>query len=42
MPSLVPGAKRAFDEGIVVQGFGPVSGQTYESNVLFVLRFDHS
>jgi DNA polymerase delta subunit 1 len=39
MPSLVPAAKRAFDEGIVVQGYGAVGGQTYESNVLFILRY---
>jgi DNA polymerase delta subunit 1 len=38
MPSLVPAAKRAFDEGIVVQGYGSVGGQTYESNVVFILR----
>ena len=39
MPSLVPGLKRNFDEGISVPSIGLVKGQTYESNVPFVLRF---
>jgi hypothetical protein len=38
MPSLVPGLKRTFDEGIHVQGYGNVGGQTYESNVPYILR----
>lgn len=38
MPSLVPNAKRIIEEGISVAGFGQVCGQTYESNVPFVLR----
>ena len=39
MPSLVPGLKRLFDDGISVPMMGNVRGQTYESNVPFVLRF---
>ena len=39
MPSLVPGLKRNFDEGISVPSIGLVKGQTYESNVPFVMRF---
>ena len=39
MPSLVPNAKRIIEEGMSVAGFGNVSGQTYESNVPFVLRY---
>ena len=39
MPSLVPGLKRLFDDGVVVGGAGTIRGQTYESNVPFVLRF---
>ena len=39
MPSLVAGLKRMFDDGISVPGIGHVKGQTYESNVPFVLRF---
>ena len=39
MPSLVPGAKRLIDEGVSVAGAGYVQGQTYESNVPYVLRF---
>ncbi len=39
MPSLVPGLKRQFDEGVMIPGLGSVRGQTYESNVPFVLRF---
>lgn len=39
MPSLVPGLKRNFDEGFNVATLGLVRGQTYESNVPFVLRF---
>ena len=39
LPSLVPGVKRIFDEGFIVAGLGNISGQTYESNVPFVLRF---
>jgi len=38
MPSLVPNLKRCFDEGIYVNG-AQVRGQTYESNVIFALRF---
>jgi len=37
-PSLVPTLKRCFDEGIYVGG-ASVRGQTYESNVIFSLRF---
>ena len=39
MPSLVPGVKRMFEEGIKISGYGDVKGQTYESNVPFVLRY---
>ena len=40
MPSLVPGLKRLFDEGIQVPGTSTIArGQTYESNVPFILRF---
>ncbi len=39
MPSLVPGAKRVVDEGIQVAELGFVHGQTFESNVPFVMRF---
>jgi DNA polymerase delta subunit 1 len=39
MPSLVPGIKKLFDDGIHVPEVGIISGQTYESNVPFVLRF---
>jgi DNA polymerase delta subunit 1 len=39
MPSLVPGVKRMIDDGVQVSGTGVVRGQTYESNVPFVLRF---
>jgi hypothetical protein len=38
MPSMVPGAKRLIEDGISVPGFGNVAGQTYESNVPFLLR----
>ena len=40
MPSLVPGLKRLFDDGVHVSGSGSVyRGQSYESNVPFILRF---
>ena len=39
MPSLVPGLKRIFDEGFVIAGHGTITGQTYESNVPYVLRY---
>ena len=39
MPALVPSAKRYFEEGFTVPSYGTVRGQTYESNVPFVLRF---
>ena len=39
MLSLVPGLKRNFDDGFAVPDVGLVKGQTYESNVPFVLRF---
>lgn len=39
MPSLVPGTKRLLDEGLNVPGYGNVMGQTFESNVPYVLRF---
>ena len=39
MPSLVPGLKRLFDDGVSVSGLGVVRCQTFESNVPFVLRF---
>lgn len=38
MPSLVPSAKRIIEDGMDVAGFGRACGQTYESNVPFVLR----
>lgn len=39
MPSLVPGTKRLIDEGFTIPELGTVAGQTYESNVPYVLRF---
>lgn len=39
MPSLVPATKRAFDEGFAVAGFGVISGQCYEANVPYILRY---
>jgi DNA polymerase delta subunit 1 len=39
LPSLIANAKRIIEDGMSVVGFGSVSGQTYESNVPFVLRF---
>lgn len=40
MPSLVPGAKRLIDEGVHLAATNTmIRGQTYESNVPFVLRF---
>lgn len=39
MPSLVPGLKRLFDDGVPLSGMGSARCQTYESNVPFVLRF---
>lgn len=39
MPTLVPGLKRIFDDGINVGSTGLMRGQTYESNVPYVLRF---
>jgi DNA polymerase delta subunit 1 len=39
MPSLIPATKRAFDEGFAVAGFGVISGQCYEANVPYILRF---
>lgn len=38
-PSLVPAAKKLFEEGVSVPGGNMFRGQTYESNVPFVLRF---
>ena len=40
MPSLVVGIKRLFEEGFAVPGVGIIAGQTYESNVPFVLRLN--
>jgi DNA polymerase delta subunit 1 len=39
MPALVPGVKRNLDDGVQISGVGMMRGQTYESNVPFVLRF---
>ena len=39
VPSLVPGLKRLFDDGVTLPNVGLIRGQTYESNVPFVLRF---
>jgi len=39
MPALVPGVKRLIDDGVSVPTVGIMRGQTYESNVPFVLRF---
>eukprot|EP01038_Epipyxis_sp_PR26KG_P010428 gene10428-14008_t len=39
MPSMVPGIKRLIDDGISLPGIGMCRGQTYESNVPYVLRF---
>ena len=38
-PSLIPGAKRMFDEGFAVPNLGLIRGHSYESNVPYVLRF---
>jgi DNA polymerase delta subunit 1 len=39
MPSLISGLKRIIEDGISIQGVGSIRGQTYESNVPFILRF---
>lgn len=39
VPSLIPGLKRLFDDGVSLPNVGLIRGQTYESNVPFVLRF---
>ena len=39
MPSLMAGIKRMLDDGVQLSGCGVIRGQTYESNVPFVLRF---
>ncbi|KAJ1440146.1 DNA polymerase family B-domain-containing protein [Ochromonadaceae sp. CCMP2298] len=39
MPSLLPGVKRLLEEGVQISGAGMLRGQTYESNVPYVLRF---
>lgn len=39
VPSLVPAAKRIFDDGFQLSSVGFIRGQTYESNVPFILRF---
>ena len=39
MPSLIPGTKRSFDEGFAVPGYGIISGQSYEANVPYILRY---
>ena len=39
VPSLIPGLKRLFDDGVTIPNLGLIRGQTYESNVPFVLRF---
>jgi DNA polymerase delta subunit 1 len=39
MPSLVPGVKRMFEEGFSTSNGSHIRGQTFESNVPFVLRF---
>lgn len=38
VPSQIAAMKRIFDDGLHVPGFGSVSGQTYESNVPYILR----
>ena len=38
-PSMVPQVKKAFEEGVSVPGGNMFRGQTYESNVPYVLRF---
>ena len=38
VPSQIAAMKRIFDDGLQVPGFGNVSGQTYESNVPYILR----
>ena len=40
MPSLVPGLKRAFDDGFSIPNVGLIKGQTYESNVPFTPIYD--
>jgi DNA polymerase delta subunit 1 len=39
MPSLIAGVKRMIDDGVQISGLGVMRGQTYESNVPFVLRY---
>lgn len=39
MPSLIAGVKRLLEDGVQINGVGALRGQTYESNVPFVLRF---
>lgn len=39
MPSLIAGMKRLIDDGFNVPNAGVLRGQTYESNVPFILRF---
>lgn len=39
MPSMVPGVKRLFDDGVSISNGSYFKGQTFESNVPFVLRF---
>jgi DNA polymerase delta subunit 1 len=39
MPSLVPGLKRLFDDGVSISGVGTSRCLTYESNVPFILRY---
>lgn len=39
MPSMVAGVKRLLEDGVQISGAGMLRGQTYESNVPFVLRF---
>jgi DNA polymerase delta subunit 1 len=39
MPSLINGVKRLLEEGVQISGAGVLRGQTYESNVPYVLRF---
>lgn len=39
MPSLIPAVKRLIDDGVGVPNLGVLRGQTFESNVPYVLRF---
>jgi len=39
MPTMVPTLRRLLEDGVTVPGYGLLSGQPYEANVPFVLRY---